>query len=98
MHRGLLTAHTPDSYPQSHLSPRATRVTNDEPSSPLQVLRLSKPGGPVIARFIFRARSSICIITVKACVTAVAVHVLLVVGEWLIKTERAEDGVRDMVD
>jgi hypothetical protein len=33
-----------------------------------------------------------------ACVTAVAVHVLLVVGEWLIKTERAEDGVRDMVD
>jgi hypothetical protein len=32
------------------------------------------------------------------CVTAVAVRVLLVVGEWLIETERVEDGVRDMVD
>ena len=44
-----VTVHIPDS------SPRAKRVVDDDPSSLLRVLRLVKPGDPVIVRFIFRA-------------------------------------------
>jgi len=43
-----VTVHIPDS------SPRAKRVVDDDPSSLLKVLRLIKPGDPVVVRFILR--------------------------------------------